>query len=85
MKGQSPFSKPMKIIEVLGNWTYRLSDGQKWNARMMRHYYSPPEYQTELELINEETPMHQPHWLRRSSRRNHGVPPERFINSKGDI
>ncbi len=29
----TPISKPHRITEVLGNWTYRLSDGQKWYAR----------------------------------------------------
>ncbi|GFS08946.1 hypothetical protein ElyMa_004770800 [Elysia marginata] len=35
LKGQSPWSKPLSVIAVLGNWTYRLSDGQVWNARKL--------------------------------------------------
>ena len=36
LKGRSPWSSPLTVIQVLGNWTYKLSDGQIWNARRMR-------------------------------------------------
>ena len=41
LKGQSPWSKPLKVTQVLGHWTYRLSDGQKWNARKLRRFHDP--------------------------------------------
>ena len=34
-KGCSPFSKPLRITKVLGNYTYTLDDGQVWNARKL--------------------------------------------------
>ncbi len=42
LTGLSPFSKPMRIIQTLGNWTYKLSDGQVWNARRLRWVYDEP-------------------------------------------
>ncbi len=30
--GQSPWSSPLSVIKVLGQWTYKLSDNQIWNA-----------------------------------------------------
>ena len=67
LKGQSPYSQPMKILEVLGNWTYRLSDGQKWNARRLRRHFS-----TEVDPGDIIMP------LRRSRRPTKGKPPLRF-------
>ncbi|GFO35806.1 hypothetical protein PoB_006231100 [Plakobranchus ocellatus] len=41
LKVQSTWSKPLTILEVLGNWTYRLSDDQTWNAHKLRRYPEP--------------------------------------------
>ncbi|GFN79793.1 hypothetical protein PoB_000629900 [Plakobranchus ocellatus] len=38
LKGQSPWSKPLAVLKVLGNWIYRLSNSQAWNARKLRRY-----------------------------------------------
>ena len=38
-KGQSPWSR--QIVEVLGDYSYRLLDGNKWNARRIKPWYSP--------------------------------------------
>ena len=46
LKGQSPYSKPLRVEQVLGQWTYRLSDGQVWNARRLRRYFPPVEDDT---------------------------------------
>jgi hypothetical protein len=73
LKGQSPFSKPLRITEVLGQWTYLLSDGQIWNARRIRRYFPPQE--TDSEFVNMESPCH----LRRSTRASKGQPPRRYI------
>ena len=44
-KGCSPFSTPRRVIEVLGNYTYKLNDGQVWNARkLVRHRKPPPQF-----------------------------------------
>ncbi|GFN92350.1 hypothetical protein PoB_001885600 [Plakobranchus ocellatus] len=40
LKGQSPWGKPLAVLKVLGNWTYRLLDDQMWNARKLRRYWS---------------------------------------------
>ena len=39
LKGQSVWSKPLRVIDVLGNYTYKVSDGNIWNARKMKRYY----------------------------------------------
>ncbi len=38
LKGTSPYSEPKTVVEVIGDWTYRLSDGQRWNARKMKRF-----------------------------------------------
>lgn len=46
------FSQQMKVIEILENWTYRLSDGQTQNARRLRRCFfseSDKDFQHELE------------------------------------
>ncbi len=74
-KGYSPWSKPMKIEEVLGNWSYKLSDGQKWNARKLKKYFLPIT-QPWIEIDKSEC-VQRPE-LRRSQRINKGIPPLRF-------
>ncbi len=41
LKGHSLFLKPLSVQQVLGNWTYLLTDGKIWNARKLKHYYEP--------------------------------------------
>ncbi|GFO35699.1 Zf-h2c2 and rve domain containing protein [Plakobranchus ocellatus] len=71
LKGQSPWSNPPIVLKVLGSWTYRLSDGQTWNARKLRRYLEP------------EAPLLHHHEIagplvRRSQRQNRGVSPARY-------
>ncbi|MCP3663220.1 MAG: transposase family protein, partial [Gammaproteobacteria bacterium] len=33
LKGQSPWTSPLRIIQVIGRWTFKLSDNQIHNAR----------------------------------------------------
>ncbi|GFO47389.1 Zf-h2c2 and rve domain containing protein [Plakobranchus ocellatus] len=73
LKGQSPWSKPLTVLKVLGNWTYQLSDGQKWNARKLRRYLEP-----EAPLLHHHETTAPP--VRRSQRQNRGVPPARYPN-----
>ena len=82
LKGQSPWSNPLTVVEVLGNWTYRLSDNQVWNARKMRRFLEP-----ELQWIEASSaslggapaaPAVPPDAPRRSARENRGVPPLRY-------
>ncbi len=40
-KGQSPFAGPFQIVKVLGRYSYQLSDGQKWNIRLLKRYLVP--------------------------------------------
>ncbi len=35
-KGFSPYSGPYNVIEVLGRYSFQLSDGQKWSMRAMK-------------------------------------------------
>ncbi len=37
-KGRSPYAGPFRIVEVLVCHSYRLSDGQKWNSRHLKHF-----------------------------------------------
>ncbi len=76
LKGQSPWSGPHTVNDVLGNFTYRLSDGQVWNARKLRRFHQ-----------EESTPLVPPFLpidsdLRRSSRQNKGRPPRRYSPQK---
>ncbi|GFO29344.1 integrase core domain protein [Plakobranchus ocellatus] len=73
LKGQSPWNKPLTVLEVLGNWTYQLSDRQKWNARKLRRYLEP-----EAPLLHHHETTAPP--VRRSQRQNRGVPPARYPN-----
>ncbi|GFO39818.1 hypothetical protein PoB_006632300 [Plakobranchus ocellatus] len=41
LKGQSPRSKPLTVLKILGNWTYRPSGGQTWDARKLKYYLEP--------------------------------------------
>ncbi len=81
-KGTSPWSKPVTITEVLGFWTYRLSSGSVWNAAKLRRVYELSEPETELihnyddDVVPVVPPPPVP--LRRSERRNKGVPPQRY-------
>ena len=70
LKGQPPFSKPMTITEVLGNWTYRLSDGQVWNARRLRRHLPPEAFSDAIPAPVLSS--------RRSQRSTKGKPPSRF-------
>ena len=75
------------MVEVLGNYAYRLSDGQVWNARKMRRYLEPdiawddaasaPAAQPAAAAApgSQAAPVPAP---RRSARENRGVPPLRY-------
>ncbi len=82
-KGLSPYSKPKRVIEVLGLWTYRLDDGATWNARKLKRAVPP---QASL-LQDSPSTVHQPPVAttpppapanQRPKRRNAGRPPQRF-------
>ncbi len=47
-KGRSPYAGPFLIIEVLGRYSYQLSDGQKWNSRHLIHSLPNPTEWTKL-------------------------------------
>ncbi|CAM5089414.1 unnamed protein product [Eretmochelys imbricata] len=40
-KGDHKFTAPLKIVEKKGPYTYRLSDGQVWNASYLAPAYAP--------------------------------------------
>ena len=75
LKGQSPFSRPMKVTEVLGNWTYRLSDNQVWNARRMRRHFSPYNDDLDFTVASPDIPGVRRRCSKRSTK---GKPPQRF-------
>ena len=83
-KGQCAWSRPIRVVEVLGNFAYRLSDGQVWNARKMRRYIEPDIAWDDAAPApaaaaaapgSQAAPVPAP---RRSARDNRGVPPLRY-------
>ena len=81
-KGTSPFSSPFKIIEVIGNYTYRLDDNQIWNSKNLVKYIRP-QCRQDIDLDLNYTPNATPSAvttpsLRRSARYNKGIPPVRY-------
>ncbi len=81
-KGTSPWKGPLVVRDVLGSFTFRLSDGQVWSARNMKSAIRDPEipdqWQDEDAPVPPEQPVDTP---RRSRRKNKGVPPQRLINT----
>jgi transposase InsO family protein len=79
-KGTSPFTSPFKVTAALGNYTYKLDDGQIWNAKNLVKYV--PKQRQYVEMAVDEQPAAaaapQPQQPRRSSRHNKGVLPRRF-------
>ncbi len=55
-KGSSPYRGPYVITKVLGCYTFCLSDGQRWSARVMKRWYDPDEDNKEVtEMVIEGT------------------------------
>ena len=86
LKGQCAWSRPFQVLEVLGNFAYRLSDGQVWNARKMRRFQEPDITWDDAAPApaappaapapgSQAAPVPAP---RRSARDNRGVPPQRY-------
>ena len=63
-KGCNPRSAPQRILEALGNYTYKLDSGQIWNARKLMRYRGPTHHDLELEH----------HHLAQRNKLNTGVP-----------
>ncbi len=40
-KGCSPYAGPFRVVEVVGRYTYLLSDGQKWNVQRLKCFLPP--------------------------------------------
>ena len=69
-KGFSPFLEPRRVTAVLGHYTYRLTDGQIWNARrLVRVRQKPPPIFVERGEEASALP------LRQSTRATRGRPP----------
>ncbi len=78
-KGQSPKSRPMRIIsQVSSRWDFRLSDGQVWNARSLFRY-RPSRFWIHEQLESEDELPEPITQLRRSTRTNAGRRKPRFI------
>ncbi len=48
LKGHSPYTGPFQVVKVLRHYSYLLSDGQKWNLRLLKHYLPLSATWTEL-------------------------------------
>ncbi len=83
-KGNISVERASQLVvrDVLGSFTFRLSDGQVWSARNMKSAVRDPEipdqWQDEDAPVPPEKPADAP---RRSRRKNKGIPPQRLINS----
>ena len=77
-KGCSHFSAPRRITEVLGNYAYRLTDGQVWNARRLIRAHQTPRFAISEREEDTEPPPLQQASIRRSTRTTRGLPPIRF-------
>ncbi|MCP3667901.1 MAG: transposase family protein [Gammaproteobacteria bacterium] len=57
LKGMSPLSQPLRVVKVLGRYSFLLADGQKWNARRLSRYYLPMDWpDPEVELYPDPAP-----------------------------
>jgi transposase InsO family protein len=74
-KGRTPFSQPLRVTQVLGNFTYRLENGLVWNARKLVRYSAPQDDYIQLDTTQPIARQN----LRRSTRANFGAPPTRFF------
>ena len=68
-----------QVLEVLGNYTYRLSVGQVWNARKLVHHRVPQQ----RGILMEEDDGSAHHAPRRSTRKTRGLPSVRFPHQGG--
>ncbi len=91
LKGHSPYTRPLRVIKVLGKWTYKLSDNQVRNARRMSRFYASPEWEHEVSRKfnpverTDDKKFHAPSQIpRRSARQKKGIPPQRFSPGDGD-
>ncbi len=57
LKGRSPFAGPFRVMKVLGWYTYPLSDGQKWNSRLLKRFVPPAT--TWSEVLGAPPPIHE--------------------------
>ncbi len=90
LKGQSPYGSPLRVIKILGKWTYMLSDRQKHNSRRMKKFFPSAEWEDQ-EMIHYEARTDEPDKKpetnqdtepRRSERTNKGVPPQRYCQKE---
>ena len=81
-KGQSPYSRPKTITEVVGYYTFRLDDGQVWNARKLRPFRTRPTQTSTLPDTSTGQPGRHlpqaPPTLRTSTRTTKGAVPQRY-------
>ncbi len=48
LKGHSPYAGPFRVVKVIGRYSYLLSNGQKWNLRLLKCYTLPDVTWTEF-------------------------------------
>ncbi len=76
---------PLAVREVLGSFTFRLSDGQVWSARNMKSANRGPETPDQWQDEGAPVPPEQPVDPRRSQRKNKGIPPQRHTHTHIDF
>ncbi len=78
-KGTSPWKGPLVIEQVLGTYTFRVSDGQVWNSRSLKHWRAAAVQPDEW--LGDYGTDHTT--LRRSTRITRGKTPQRFVTCVG--
>ncbi len=79
-KGRSPYRGPLKVIRVLGQYTFELSDGQKWSAWQMKRWIDLSA-DTSLEpptIVQEQARDAGRELMQKMTRDTAGKPPDRY-------
>ncbi|MCP4542583.1 MAG: hypothetical protein GY832_36135 [Chloroflexi bacterium] len=79
-KGRSPYCGLLKVVRVLGRYTFELSDGQKWSTRQMKRWI---DLSAEVPLEPPVTEWEPPRIIerelqRKMTRDTAGKPPNRY-------
>ena len=84
-KGQSPLSRPIRIVSQVSRWDFRLADGKIWNARRLRRFrpamfnarYQGRDFEFDEGPEDQDTYHVGPPAVRRGTRDRR--PPQRYI------
>lgn len=76
LKGRSGFSRPLRILQKVGEDTYLLESGQRWNARLLTAAHPPSEPPDDDANLADAFPAPPPAAHGRPGRRRNRGPPQ---------